>query len=135
MYQTERVLCANFIYDLNGKKGPNKVGKDIGFITALQSVDSQVVAPMPIKKTYTTTNAYSDAQLLCRRVKSNSRLPNIYEWMALYFNRQLTYGDSKDVSWSNTPASSNSVWIMNYGFGQITSKNKAYRAYTRCISK
>lgn len=26
-------ICANFIYDLNGSKGPNTVGKDIGFLS------------------------------------------------------------------------------------------------------
>jgi len=41
-------ICANFIYDLNGSKGPNTVGKDIGFISALYPTDSVVVAPMPL---------------------------------------------------------------------------------------
>ena len=41
-------MCANFIYDLNGNKGPNTVGKDIGFITAIYSSDPVVVAPVPL---------------------------------------------------------------------------------------
>ena len=33
-HYAEDKMCVNFIYDLNGKKAPNQVGKDIGFITA-----------------------------------------------------------------------------------------------------
>ena len=45
-YFAQPYLCANFVYDLNGNKGPNTMGKDIGFISVLYSVDSKVVAAM-----------------------------------------------------------------------------------------
>ena len=32
-------FCVNFIYDLNGKKGPNTMGKDMGFMTMLYPFD------------------------------------------------------------------------------------------------
>ena len=38
-------ICVNFVFDLNGTKGPNTVGKDIGTMTALYASDSVVVAP------------------------------------------------------------------------------------------
>ena len=44
-YYMQSKICANFIFDLNGNKGPNTVGKDIGFITILYPTDSSVVAP------------------------------------------------------------------------------------------
>lgn len=40
-------VCANFIYNLNGNKGPNSVGKDIGIMTVLYPSDPAVVAPVP----------------------------------------------------------------------------------------
>ena len=40
-------ICANFIYDLNGNKGPNTVGKDIGFMTAMYPYDAVLAAPYP----------------------------------------------------------------------------------------
>ena len=36
-------MCVNFIFDLNGKKGPNAAGKDIWFITALYQNNLDVV--------------------------------------------------------------------------------------------
>ena len=41
-------MCANLVYDLNGEKAPNAVGKDIGFITVMYSSSPVVVAPMPL---------------------------------------------------------------------------------------
>ena len=38
-------MCANFVFDLNGSKGPNVMGKDIGYMTAFYAMDSAVVAP------------------------------------------------------------------------------------------
>ena len=38
----------NFVYDLNGSKGPNTVGKDIGFMSAFYSDKLLLVAPMPL---------------------------------------------------------------------------------------
>ena len=43
------MMCAHFLYDLNGTaKGPNKFGKDMGFITAYFPEYPLVVAPMPV---------------------------------------------------------------------------------------
>ena len=42
---TQPYVCANFVYDLNGTKGPNTIGKDMGTITALYASDSVVIAP------------------------------------------------------------------------------------------
>lgn len=81
-------MCANFVYDLNGKKGPNKVGKDIGFITALYPTDSEVVAPMPLEQDIASVKQ-TDAAAMCRKQDDNSRLPNIDELSTLFYNKQL----------------------------------------------
>ena len=39
-HYSQSKMCANFIYDLNGNNGPNTVGKDIGFLTALRILHS-----------------------------------------------------------------------------------------------
>ena len=44
-YAVQPKICANFIFDMNGNKGPNTVGKDIGFMSVLYPTDSVVVAP------------------------------------------------------------------------------------------
>ena len=58
----EASTCVNFIYDLNGSKGPNTVGKDIDFITVFNSSDSVVVAPMPSKAQNAKNNTNMNRQ-------------------------------------------------------------------------
>ena len=100
-------MCANFIYDLNGTKGPNTIGKDVGFMTLFYSTDSILVAPVVIKddgnnnsdKNYT----FDEARQLCRA--RDARVPNIEELMAIYMNNafldtQFTGGGSN--FWSST---------------------------------
>ena len=38
-------ICLNIVYDLNGKKGPNKIYEDIHFITVLSPDNPRIVAP------------------------------------------------------------------------------------------
>lgn len=40
-------VCLNILYDLNGSKGPNTLGRDAGIATVLYSVGSELVMPMP----------------------------------------------------------------------------------------
>ena len=81
-------MCANFVYDLNGSKGPNTVGKDIGFITALYPSDPVIVAPLPLNSDAGSA-AQTDASKLCRAQDSESRLPNIDELSAMFINKNL----------------------------------------------
>ena len=78
-------VCANFVYDLNGNKGPNTFGKDMGYITALYPTDTAVVAPMPLA-TDAGVAAFKDASAKCTAQDPDSRLPNIEELIAMYFN-------------------------------------------------
>ena len=89
------LMCANFIYDLNGKKGPNQVGKDIGYITAFYPTDSEVVMPTPMNKdslhengSYTTS--YSNALRTCRLEGSDVRLPNNEELASMAINQNFS---------------------------------------------
>lgn len=49
-HMSQAYFCANFVYDLNGTKGSNQIGKDMGFITAFYPTDSELVAPLPLNK-------------------------------------------------------------------------------------
>ena len=81
-------MCANFIYDLNGSKGPNQVGKDIGAITAFYPVEPNVVAPIPLP-TNSGTATQDEAPNLCRNNENDIRLPNTDESSALFINCKL----------------------------------------------
>ena len=90
---SQTFMCANFIYDLNGLKGPNKVGKDIGFITALFPTKTSIVAPMPLetkaKNGDETTMNYEYASAACKTQDSESKLPNINALTAMFYNQKL----------------------------------------------
>ena len=79
-------MCANFIFDLNGKKGPNTAGKDIGFMTVFYPSDSMVVMPIPLNKDSATGQNYENALKVCRNVGPDVRLPNREELAAMSFN-------------------------------------------------
>ena len=90
-YGASYKICANFIYDLNGNKGPNTFGKDIGFITALYPTDSVVVAPLPSSTSDAGNSTYTrqEGARLCTTQNSESRLPNIEELSAMYYNNSF----------------------------------------------
>ena len=82
-------ICANFIYDLNGTKGPNTVGKDIGFITVLYPTDSAVAAPMPHIAVGETGLSLSEGSKYCTSLDSEYRIPNKEEAASLFVNKKL----------------------------------------------
>ena len=82
-------ICANFVYDLNGTKGPNTVGKDIGFITILYPTDSAVVAPMPHIAAGETGLSLSEGSKYCTSLDSEYRIPNKEEAASLFVNKEL----------------------------------------------
>ena len=104
--QTQRCMCANFLYDLNGKKGPNQVGKDIGFITALYPTDSEVVAPVNYESTFVArfrdNNGIYQAAKKCKEL-GDYRLPLNEELMSVFYNQGLIYKTPQDTNyfWSN----------------------------------
>ena len=121
-HYSQPLMCANFIYDLNGLKGPNTVGKDIGFITAMYPSDSVVVAPVPLTRPGTASVNFPDASSQCKGQDSESRLPNRDELSSLFYNMNLL--GITDVSadsqcyWSGSLISSNSIWYQCFGGGR-----------------
>ena len=100
-YYAQNRVCANFIYDLNGTKGPNTVGKDIGFITALHPSDAIVVAPMPVTKNHIKGSQQPDGGKVCSAIDSDIRMPNQYELSAMFYNR-LLLGSITGYYWSSS---------------------------------
>lgn len=113
-------VCVNFIYDLNGSKGPNTIGKDIGTMSVLYSSDSQVVMPMYPKKISGTKN-HEEASKACNQLDSGEyRLPNVEELFAIYTNR-LIYGDSTwaegEYPWASTRIDASKAYRVGYNHG------------------
>ena len=110
-------MCADFIYDLNGKKGPNRMGDDIWYMTLMYSdkVELSHLDPDVLGEYFTSTQSgytYTKAQSLCS--SSGGRLPTLEEGIAEYVNRYISgtaFGYLK-----NTGADSNlGYWITTYG--------------------
>ncbi len=95
----QRRVCANFIYDLNGNKGPNTVGKDIGFMTAMYPFDAQLYAPYPAVSplTFTSGTSFANYSKECTKRDGDYRSPNVGELVSMFVNRDLIDYDSYDV--------------------------------------
>ncbi len=129
-------MCANFIYDLNGNKGPNSVGKDIGFITALYNFEPNVVAPMPLSSNAreNTTIAQNEASSACTTQDPESRLPNIDELSAMFYNRELI--DIKmHHHWSSSAISPEEAWTQNFTVGWRNLAPRTNTTYVRCVKR
>ena len=141
-YYVQTKMCANFLYDLNGIKGPNKVGKDISFITVLYSTDSEVVAPMPLEKDIRNnglTGSYGsntiDAGKACRKSDSNTRLPNTSELAAMICNINLL-GMKTEKYWSGTLVSgSGKRWLIRCNSGSMVPPAESSLAGMRCVKR
>ena len=127
-------LCANFIYDLNGKKGPNQMGKDIGFMSAIYSTDSVLAAPLStLKDGY---KKHTEAFSYCTSIDKTTRLPNKEELMAIFYNKTLlNLGDQYSVYWASNYLGDRATYV-NLFLGFI---NKSYPrndyCYVRCIKR
>ncbi|MCM1010357.1 MAG: DUF1566 domain-containing protein, partial [Fusobacterium sp.] len=116
-------LCANFIYDLNGTKGPNTVGKDIGVMSVLYATDSVVVAPMPLTAS-AGYDKHSKAGGLCQKQDSESRLPSRDELSAIFYNNKLFNIPDDHVYWASTFVSDTGAWVQDLGSGYQQPQNR-----------
>ena len=116
-YLINSKVCANMIFDLNGNKGPNTLGKDIGWITIFYPVDSVVVAPEPSPRAQSSsTVTWQEATELCRNYDTGYRLPNKEEAASLFVNRTylgtLPAGINGGNLWTSTRASATRAYHM-----------------------
>ncbi len=107
-HYSQNKMCVNFIYDLNGKEGPNQVGKDVGFITAFYNKNPVVVAPLAYKSNaedyapaYSEEEGKVDSRSICASKNQNLRLPNRDEVAAMFINAPLINIDEGNC-WSST---------------------------------
>ncbi len=130
-------MRANFVYDLNGNKGPNTVGKDIGFITALYPNDSNVVAPYVLSTDVSVTIAQTVAGAACTTQDSESRLPNRDELTAMYYNQELL-GIAIGNYWSGSVISegeSGTAWALAFNAGARAPATRSSTGRVRCVKR
>ncbi|MCM1010893.1 MAG: DUF1566 domain-containing protein, partial [Fusobacterium sp.] len=132
-YVVTENMCANFIYDLNGSKGPNTFGKDIGIITVLYPTDSSVVAPIPLTQE-NDSKPWLESLHTCTSMDSESRLPNVEELIAMSYNN-IFIGCSTTGYWSGSVADSEHAWAVGFDsyVKNAAPKTTSYR--TRCVKR
>ena len=129
----ESNMCVNFIYDLNGNKGPNTVGKDIGIMTVFNAIDPTVVAPIPTGNIGST--AWADAAKFCTGNDSESRLPNIDELSSLLINKNLVNLTGNVDFWASTIGDTQKAWCAHASGGRTGTDFKANEHSVRCIRR
>ncbi len=124
MYIQPRI-CANFIYDLNGNKGPNTVGKDIGFMTAMYPFDVQLYAPYPTPRPLSTTHpavsATVSASKACTNYDNEYRLPRADELASMFVNAKLIGGGNYETDTYGFISSD--YWTLSNGGKAVMSQN------------
>ena len=136
-YYTQPKMCANLVYDLNGTKGPNTVGKDMGFITILYPSDPVVVAPVLVYNSPTSVNYY-DAAEICRERDSESRLSNLEEAISLSYNRALLGENIDGAYWTSAMIEKNGeikVWRMYFAAAQVHPDPRHYGHQVMCVKR
>lgn len=136
-------LCANMIYDLNGTKGPNTIGKDMGVMSIYYPTDSLVVSVMPAIQDAAGggTMTGQEASQACTQMDSDYRIPNREELSTIYINSNLLGRESSGTYWASTRlVVSNKVvqWHITMsngilGWDPISSSNKKYKIL--CIKR
>lgn len=137
----QSTMCVNFIYDLNGTKGPNTFGKDVGIVTVFNATDSIVVAPMPSSVTNAKfenaeSMVWNNASKACTQQDLESRLPNIDEASAMLINKKLINLNGY-AYWTSTILASDTsqVWQIRPTNGIRTTEFKTQSRTVRCIKR
>ena len=131
-----KYMCANFVYDLNGKKGPNTVGKDIGFVSVFYPNDSVVVAPF-FTSEISGKFVYEEAVKKCKEKGDDVRLSNLEESMSLFLNQKITglRNASGVFIWSSKVVSSTKAYGVDLGIGRIYAHNKTKEYGVHCVKR
>jgi len=84
-------FCVNFVYDLNGLKGPNQVGKDIWYMSTLYSDKMETIMLEPNRISDSPANAksmnYTQAKTYCASI--DARIATVEEGLVAGYNKKL----------------------------------------------
>ncbi|MCM1010897.1 MAG: DUF1566 domain-containing protein, partial [Fusobacterium sp.] len=135
-YSMASKLCVNFIYDLNGSKGPNTYGKDIGFISVFYPADSEVVSPYVSNRDVSDGASHTQALSLCKNIDSGEwRMPNKMELVSMYVNKNIIGVSHTWTYWSSTVYDSEQAWDMNFTGGNANVVSKNHSKHVRCVKR
>ena len=130
------VVCVNAIYDMNGLRKPNTVGKDIGFVTILYPDESSIAVAPDVVKQDARRTTFDDAGASCTAQNKEYTLPNRDELLAMYYNANLLRIPSTNPPyWSATQASAELGWTQDFSYGHRTMNTKSKIFNVRCVRR
>ena len=135
-YFSASSVCINMIYDLNGAKPPNTVGKDIGFITIFKPVDSIIVGPSPYYEDIASKTQSEAAGKACTSQKGTLRAPTDYELAAMFVNTKLL-ALHEGFYWSSSLYSPDYAWYLWARTGLIMREplDRTTEMDLRCVNR
>ena len=148
---TMDVICFNAVYDMNGAKGPNRVGKDIGFVGSFyNSYSTKSEAVLPYEKAVDVsdlgdgTDKFLLASNYCNNIDKENGwiLPSLDEASLLYLNKDLL-GDSisqlQNAFFTRTIFTQSQItddfWFIYLSNGQRRwfNRERSYGEYAYCV--
>ena len=125
----QRSVCVNAIYDMNGLRGPNQIGKDIGVVTVFYPNETvQAVAPMnEIVHLYNSNFEYPEAQRFC--TEKGKRLPNFEEGMSIVLNQGIIGGVDYSAIWALSTDGPRMITIFGTAFNKFIDAS----AHAECV--
>jgi hypothetical protein len=108
-------VCANIVFDTNGWKSPNQVGKDIGFASVISPINTVVIGVAP-DTDHLDHADWATAQSECMKKGDVWHLPTKDELNNIVYNRTIIGNFATDNYWSATEYVPNPT----YAWGQYT---------------
>jgi len=131
-------VCFNAVYDMNGIRNPNQVGKDIGFVTVLYPDETnRAVAPNAAPITLSGKYTFTEAQAKCSELGKEYTLPDKEELLAIAINGNISK-TLNDPHWSSSSTTYNgqaSAWRINFNEGYSTIKYQTIASTVVCIKR
>ena len=144
------VTCFSAAYDMNGTKGPNQVGKDIGFVGSVYNgVETQAAAVLPhseeiaanatlkSKMGISGDDYWQAAYKYCQTLdKDNWDLPDVNDLTLIYLNKKLVT-DSTNWFWSRSAvAGSSTMRRVHFDNGRRGWNGRSDSGtYVRCVRR
>ena len=144
-YATVNHMCFFAIYDMNGQRGPNVVGKDIGLVGVFYpNEETRAVAVLPADYDYSsanrggarTTTTFANSPKMCdEQFGKDYRMPDRDELTLMAMAGNLL-GITNGGYWSGSVVGSGLGWAQSFHSSNrdaylVTS----YKGYVRCVRR
>ncbi len=144
-YRIQDQMCFFAIYDMNGKGGPNVVGKDIGLVGVFYpNEETKAVAALPADYDYSgagrggakSTRTFTTAPKACDdQFGKDYRMPDRDEAALMAMAGNLLGITNGGGYWSGSVVDSGLAWLQDFYGGNRYASPVTYGTYVRCVRR